>query len=247
MKILRIVLCTTAIVSLCLLNAEAKVFQRWGGIGSGTQTIAELGGKKIYESTVTINGGKGNLVVFGFDKPISEVCTKLGSVFKNNNLRSTANALTVVHIPTSEGMLKLVILEPQPEKNQTVVFALEQSKLDSEMSQKQPIRRVLDILPDYPGAKLVFSATIDQSRTTVEILNVPANIESVKARAVSYMNSAGWTHVVETESSKRQVTLQQFDMQMYYKGMHLCHVQTLSGTQPGESILVLLHKRIMRK
>jgi hypothetical protein len=243
--ILKIVFFFFILTSLFVVSVEAKVFRRWGGANDGIAAVGQLGGKKLYESSVTINGGKGNLAVFGFDKPASEVCALLGSAFKNNNLKAKGNSGAIVHIPTSDGILKLVILEPLVEKGQTVVFAIEQSNSDSEISQKQPTSRLLDILSDYPDARLVFSGKIDQSRTTVEILSVSGNPESVKVRASSYMHSAGWRNVVETENSQLKSRLPKFGGQMYYKNMDLCYVQTLPGTHPDESIIVLLHKRIM--
>lgn len=243
------------VLSAMTIVCDARVFLRWGSRAQSTMAIEASGGKMAYETSVVVNGGKGQLTVFSFDRAISEVIRQLSKIFNTDNFNYCRKTMGYALIDSGDTVLRLIVISLD-DYRQTLVFKIEQSASEFKASIKPPDRHLMKTIPGYPGSEPVFFAKDENTRMSMAISKTQSAPAGVCDFFESRLISSGWRpalvagsalHHNKTASGTGMEgisdALRGSGMAIYLKGMEICCVLVDSSEVTGENRITILHKQ----
>lgn len=211
---------------------DARVFHRWGSASNSDHALESAGGKSIYATTLSLNGGKGSLTVFSFDISIRQAISKISSLFKDVSMKFEGGTMAFGLAHTGKIYLRFLVLQLDAGSN-ALVFKMEQSEEEYEKSKKPPEKHLLEQAPEYPGSKPVFFARNDDTGLGIGVAETPADAGEIRRFYGARLAAAGW------EKAIRGIT----DTDIYLKEQSVCYVMVTPASSNNVNRITLLHKR----
>jgi hypothetical protein len=222
----------TAALLLCTsVAAPAKVFIRSNGAAGTTRALESKGGKRIYESTLQINGGKASLSVFSFDKAISQVNDDLKTAIGADIPPSGAMGMTT--IKKDGNVTRVIVLALDPHAT-TLVFKIDQTEEEYTASNKPSQQQIKDV-PSFPGSSQSFFAKDENTSTTLSISTANTVPTDVHTFYGATLTAAGWKQLPPTSVAAGMV--------IFAKGDSICCLMADRAPGSGECRITLLHKQ----
>ena len=181
-------------VVIFLISAACygKVFWGWDSLADSSRTLENLGGKIAYRTKINLNGAKGDLTVFHFNRSIPDIMKELGRIFNSGNFRFQGGTMATASIIYGDSLLRFVFTQAG-EENNTIVFKIQQDKNDIAESGKLPREQLMKPLPPFPGSTPVFFGEDENGRMSLAV----SETKSASAGVLTYYNTtlagSGWS------------------------------------------------------
>ena len=230
------VICRALLAGFALIAArpaEARVFLRWGTVARSTRAIEASGGRAAYTADVEVNGGRGTLTVFSFDRPLAEAVASLSAVFAQR-LQFGGGNMASGTIEKDGRCLHLTLIELE-RGGQTILFKLEQTAEEAGTSRRRGEVAPLAGMPSYPAGQILFTAADERGGFRMAISGASAGSAAVQDYFEQEFRTQGWTPAFAAGAAGA--------MRLYRKGPELCIVQTQAGSAPGEVRITVLQKK----
>jgi len=228
-----------ALLVCSVAGSSARVFLRWGAASQSTRALQGLGGKIAYEATVIINGGKGDLAVFNFDRAPSDLMTELRKTFGVKQFGFAQGNTAITTFGAGNRMVRLIALRLGG-ADRTLVFKIEQSRTEFRLSNARPSTHLLSRLPAYPGSEPEFFVKDENTASSLAISTGDGSPEDVREFYSTRLTAAGWTSALAPKG-RTPGLLENQSMAVYLKDRHICCVM-VSPDRAGTSRITLLHK-----
>ena len=243
----------------CAIVCYGRVFLRWGSSVRSAGAIEASGGRIAYETAVIVNGGKGHLTVYSFDKPVTRVVRELRRIFNTDRISYSGGSTTTTLIHSNDRVIRLIMV-PLEDYLQTIVFHLEQSARDFNLSSVSPSRHLMKNIPAFPGSKPVFFAKDEATHMSMALSNALSTPEGVYNFFESSLTASGWTPApsrVEEPARSWLPTMtpvrdgsnrhaghapRMGGLSFYLRGNEICCLFVHASDIPGESRTLLLYK-----
>jgi hypothetical protein len=218
---------------------HGRVFLHWNAASQSTRAMENAVGRIAYESSVTVNGGKGQLTVFSFEKSMTEVVRELSRLFNINNFNLSDGTMAMASIEADDRVSKLLALNLGKE-GQTLVLKFEQSARDAKVSMESPMQHLMKAVPGYPGSRSVFYAKDDNTEMSMEMSSAQENESTIRDFYDSSLKGSGWEPAlpVRTENA---------GLAVFRKGQEICCVFVDAADSSGNSTITVLHKLLQIK
>lgn len=237
-------------VILCMLLSpalpcHARVYKASTAAEHAVEILQSAGGTLAYETSITLNQGRGRVSVVAFENDIQKVVFRLSGLFQGATVRYGGGSMALLTLTTENRVLRMVVLQP-PGQSATIVFSVNQSAAEHAKSKTPPEGIPVDGVPLFPGASLTFLASQDNSRATVAVATAAAGSGDVRRFYRSHMAREGWIRVGTATSSASEVAvegfLQRVSMAVFLKPRRVCCVFARSGSSAGSTSITVLHK-----
>ncbi len=213
-------------VLLLVPVAQAEFFMR---LGRGEPALAQLGGVALYGSDVRINGRRGRLSVYGFDRPPAQILPDLRKALALPELdtggaslmaasQQAGNDTTVLLLPGAEAKSSLVLLMAQAGKPGRAPPPTE-----------WPGRIA------YPDARLFFTAELELTRTRLAVATTPDSPAEAATRMEAILARGGWVRLPPAHSLP--------GLMIYSQGNRICAFSALASDAPGAPTKITLLQR----
>ncbi|MBA4387831.1 MAG: hypothetical protein C0404_07610 [Verrucomicrobia bacterium] len=227
----RVLIIACIVVFGMALVASAKVFFRSDVSARMARSLESRGGSRIYQSTVRINGGKANLIIFNFEKSISRLMDDLKPVFGKD--LSFGNGMGMATVKDGGNVTRLVAIKLDS-VSKTILFQIDQTEEEFAASSKPAPQAVRDV-PSFPGSTQGFFASDDSTSTSLSLSTTSAGTAEIMAFYDSSLKASGWKVLPPTGTSAGFV--------IYGKGDAICCVMANLADAGAESRITLLHKQ----
>jgi hypothetical protein len=221
-----------ALVLACAIVCQGRVFMRWNAASQGAQAMEKLGGKLTYDAAMTVNGGRGRLMVFSFDGALAETTRRLSGAFGIDKFNGDSETMAIGSATSGDNVIKLIALSPGSE-TQTLVFMFEQSSADAKASGDVPQRHYMEVVSPYPGSDPVFYAKDDNTGMSLEISTTAAGAGDARAFFDSSLAGAGWKPAMPEQNSGFAV---------FQRGSEVSCVLIAADETTGRNRITVLHK-----
>jgi hypothetical protein len=195
------------------------------------------GGSLAYETSIIINGCKGDLSVIGFNKSTTQLVKELGRIFNTKNVIYSGGSMAFITAKAEGYILRLVVIRPG-NNTQTLVFKIQQSEADYQASSKPAVQHVIRDIPSFPGSEPVFNAVDEKSNAGLDISQTSADASSIRNFFISQLTSSGWSPALPGYSTQGGPS-----MLVFNKGRGICCVMVDSSEAGGKNRITLLHKQ----
>ena len=229
-----------AAMLLCtaLLVCHGRVYEYSGTIFDSTKALLVSGGSLAYEASISVNNGKGDLTVIGFNKPIRQLVRELGQLFKTTDIVYSGGSMGHVTAKSNGMVVKMTVLK-LGNNVQTLVFKIQQSEADYLAGLQKPVSHMLKDIPAFPGSDPVFYARDDKSNAGLAVSETSSDATSVHNFFTLQLSSSGWTSALPSQSgSNRHLSLL-----VYNKNREICCVFVDTSLANGKNLITLLHKQ----
>jgi len=209
------------------------------------KTMESLGGAVAYEAAVVVNGGSGQLTVFGFDQSLREVVRGLSKAFAIPGFTYSGGSMGYGSVTADGKALGFVAIRIE-EQRKTVVFQIEQSEEDRRQSSVPPAASMLRAVPSYPESTPVFFASDGNSGMSLEVSRVRADEEAVRRFFAGALPGAGWTYAFGPTPDANDPALAAAggpSLKVYLKKHQVCCVLVDASDVADETRITVLHKR----
>ena len=227
-----IVILVTALVS------HGRVFFRWGAAAQSLHTLEALGGTLAYQAAVNINGGKGQLTVFAFQKSIADVVRELTSAFAITGYHYSGGTMGYGSV-SANGQTRTLIALQLGEPPRTIVFHTEQSDEDSRRSALPPSGPMLNDIVRFLDSTPVFFASDENAGMSVAISRTQTGEAEVRQALDMDLSGNGWQSAFPSAGG----ILAAPRLRVYLKQQQICCVLVDASEKQGESRITILHKQ----
>jgi len=215
-----------AACGLLALPLFAEVFWR---IPKRSDTVLEqMGGTRVYETAVRLNGAPGTLTAYAFEAAPAQTAPDLA---RRLGLPVTTPAGGSLLLHAEKGRLVLLLVLPAASGNDaTLILAFSQTLRDAARVRQEP--------PEWPedmpalNATPVFSAICEKTRSTFVTAETAASPESAVEEAAQALAGAGWTEAVPSGST----------FKLFAEGRRQCVLFASSSPQTGSTTISLLQR-----
>ena len=197
-------------VAVPAMLAPGKIF--WS-FGSG-RPEGNWPGKVVYRAPLQINGGSADLTVLSC--PASS--------------EQSRQAATVTSLVLPDKVLRRLTV-PAEDQGKVLLFEIEQSKREFDTSAADRTPRRLDMVPAYPGSRSVWFMRNEDTRTALETLDAPGEIDVVRTFYASSLRMEGWLNPLGKH----------MDVGIYVRGRDVCCVIVKPFAGHG-CLVTVLHK-----
>lgn len=243
---------TCAICGLAILAADrpglGRVFRtsRTAGIGPAVfETTA--GWKRLHQTPMRINGGRGELEVFGCDEPLAAVMSKLKRAYGTEGSAADfkqTDTMGWALIHDGESVTRILVLDTLPTA-QSMLFVLNQSRAEYEKSLSAPAEHQLTELPVFPGSVAQSYIEAEATRTRLEVSVAAAPAAAVSAFFDSALAQSGWQPMPPgLPPGQPEAAAGAGQFAIYQKGPEICCILAQASAQSAESTITMLHKRL---
>jgi len=224
-----------AIALLCAaaMACHGRVFERSSTISDSTTALLTSGGTLAYETSISVNGGKGELAVVGFRKSIGQLVKEFGRIFNTKDIAYTGGSMGYVNATANGTVLRMTLLK-LGNNVQTLVFKIQQSEADFRAGLQKPNGHMLKDMPVFPGSDPVFYARDDKSNAGLSIAETSADPAAVRGYFASQLSSSGWTPALPGGPSL---------LVFNNKKNEICCVFVEPAQTNGKNLITLLHKQ----
>lgn len=216
---------------------QARVFWRWGSAADSDQALEATGGKAAYRADVNVNGGKGHLTVFAFDRMIGDVKRKLERAFDTTFTGGTAT-MAMTTIKDSGHVIRLVAVQ-LGNRFQTLVLKFDQTTAEHAKTGDRPRQHLMDEVPAYPASQPAFFAANEDTKMSLAVADAAGSPDQVQRYYEGHMENEGWERKTPpgVESGRARSS-----MQIYQRGARICCVHASQSPVTGRTRITLLHK-----
>ncbi|MBN1669998.1 MAG: hypothetical protein JXR37_03130 [Kiritimatiellae bacterium] len=231
--------------------ASARVFQRWGAQAARGVTADDFGWRSLYNTTLSLNGGEGELEVMGCDQDFETALAKIkegyraeGAVEFTSAGKTLAWAIVVWKgqvvriLVTALGRVYPFLPAWRDEGGQCVVFRLVQAPAEFRRSLRPPARHMIEAVPAYPGSTPAYFLQDRKTKMAVEIASCTSYPGAIAGFLDSALTKRGWTTPV-TAAVRSAAGLG-----VYVKGAEVCCVAVGQSAASGQTLITVLHKRL---
>jgi hypothetical protein len=219
------------------LSSEARVFYRWGAAAGSNRALQDQGGTLAYQSSVTINGGKGNLDVFSFERSIADTVTLIDATFKTR-LDFSGGSLASGSVSRDGRQIRLILIMLDS-RNRTMVFKLDQSEEDAEASRKPAQTDPLPGITPFPGATPALSVEDRDGGYHLTASTAAADPGAIQNFFAAQLAAAGWRDALPAASAGASSAA----LRIFQKGNELCLVHAQPSGPSRLTRITVLHKR----
>ncbi|OGV69013.1 MAG: hypothetical protein A2283_23105 [Lentisphaerae bacterium RIFOXYA12_FULL_48_11] len=227
-----ILICTATII------CHGRVYEYSGKIVDSTKALLSSGGSLAYETSVSINGSKGDLAVVGFNKPIGHLVRELGQLFKTKDIVYSGGSMGYVNIKSNGMIMKMTVLK-FGNNVQTLVFKIQQSEADYLEGLQKPRGHMLKDIPVFPGSDPVFYVRDDKSNAGLAVAETSADALSVRSFFASQLSSAGWSPAMPGQTAANMSS----SLLVYNRNREICCIFVDTSLSNGKNLITLLHKQ----
>jgi hypothetical protein len=220
------------LVLACAIVCHGRVFLRWNAASQAAQTIEKLGGKLAYEATMTVNGGRGRVMVFGFERAMDQATRDISAAFGMEKFRGESGTMAMGSVNSADNVIKLIAFSPGSELR-TLVFMFEQSSSDAKASGDVPQRHYMEVVGPYPGSDPVFYAKNDDTGMSMEISTTAGGAGEARAFFDSSLAGAGWSSPMPAQKG---------GLAVFTRGSEVCCVLVSADETGGRNRITVLHK-----
>lgn len=220
------------------LVSQGRVFFRWGAAAQSLHALEALGGTLVYEAPVSINGGKGQLTVFSFEKRIDDVAGELTRAFGMTGYHYAGGTMGYGSV-SANGQTRTLVAIQLGEPLRTIVFHTEQSDEESRRSASPPTGPLLTDIPEFPGSTPVFSARDENAGMGMAISRTQTGEAEVRQALDMALAGEGWKSAFPTAGG----TAPNSSLKVYLKQQQVCCVLVDASERQGETRITILHKR----
>jgi len=228
------ILCAGAIV------AHGRVFVRSNTVSDSTKALLSSGGSLAYETSITLNGGNGDLSIVGFNKRIAALATELGRVFNTKNIVFSGGSMGLITARANGQVVRLTLINISADSQKTLVFKLQQTESEFQASSKPPKEQMLKDIPAYPGSDPLFFAADNKANAGLAVSLAATDPASVNSFFASKLAASGWAPAIAGSTAPQATT---GGMKVYVKDREICCVLVDPLHAEGKSRITVLHKR----
>ena len=232
---------TAVTIFLVTAACYGKVFWRWDSRTDSSGALEDIGGKIAYSSKINLNGVKGDLAVFYFKRPISDVIAELRRIFNSGKFSFKGGTMQTASIVSGDSLLRFVFVQGGDE-NSAVVFKIQQDKNEYAESGKLSNRSVMKSLPSFPGSTPVFFGEDENSKMSMAVSETTADSSGVFDYYNTALTGSGWTPFNTGSRNNRKA-----DINVFIRGPEIaCVFVEASGEKNVSRITLLYKKQIVR-
>ncbi len=218
---------------VCL--AGARVFTSVKSADSPFKTMLDFGGISVYSTAANINNSNANLQIFSFAASFAETIVSLNNVFgvKFAGGGSFANGIT----RGDQYVTRFIVINLGNPDN-TLVFAIRQSKDEYRKSKLPMTENLLTKVPSYPGSKTVSFLANDDTSFSMETSEVYASPTAVQSYYVNTLDALGWTAGIPLKNGQKLP-----NYMTWIKSKKFCSVY--ANTNPnGKTTVSIIYKEL---
>jgi hypothetical protein len=220
------------LVLVCAIVCHGRVFLRWNAASQAAQTMEKLGGKLGYEATMTVNGGRGRVMVFGFERAMAQTTRDISAAFGMEKFGGESGTMAMGSVTSGDNVTKLIAFSPGSELR-TLVFMFEQSSADAKVSGAVPQHHFMEVVTPYPGSDPVFYAKNDETGLSMEISTTAGGAAEACAFFGSSLAGAGWSSPMPGQNG---------GLAVFTRGSEVCCVLVSADETGGRNRITVLHK-----
>ena len=233
----------TALIAALLLGtgmmiSQARVSLRWGSASDSTRALEGAGGSLAYESTITLNGGKGDLTIVGFEKKIGSVISSLSTLFNIHESVAPGSTMAFLTAHADGYVLRLIVIQ-LGHGEQTLVFTIRQTEADYLASTRPPEIHMLKDMPAFPGSDPLFYAVDDKSQAGVELSTTSSDTDAVHTFFAAQLAASGWVSSIPAPATAGT----QPAMKVYMRDAEVCCVMVDPSESSAKNRITILHKK----
>ena len=223
---------------LAIPSAEARVFLRTGGAGSGIVDPGAFGWDTAYQTSMSINGGRAELATWSAPEALSTAVKRLREACQRRNVAALffASGDLAWGLASGDGRVVRFLLTASGGGRQSLVFAVDQSADDYRLSAQRPTSHLLREVPPFPQSTPDLYVADDGTATAVEISRSPVEPQQIRAHYESALPAAGWALAPPQRVGSASAAV-------YVKDNQLCVLLIKSTGFDGGSVITLMHKR----
>jgi len=232
------------LIAIVPLQAEAKIFLRWGTRARVGRTMETLGGKQVYEAEISLNEGRGDLRIYAFDRSALEVGRDLEKAFETSGLTGRRASMAFATVRLRGVVLRIVVLD-LADGDQTLVFAIEQSASEFKRSASPPENGSVGGIPPYPGSRALFKADDENTGMAFVVSEVQASAENVREFYLSRLVADGWDEAVSPVTKNTPAGIRPGSspsLGLYLKPGKVCCVLAEENGFPKVTRITIVHK-----
>lgn len=179
-------------------TSTGRVFERWRSRGTISETMTRLGATELISGNITINDGNGNISVFGIGKPLTSAWP---AIIRDNDterphIPSGTMAFAKIH---GDNIINSLLGLALPDNKNSIIFVLQQTPRQSELSRNNDGKHRLNNLPFYANSKPFFFAGHDENRFKIEISRSTDAPEVIRMNMDSSLRGRGWLRISPAE------------------------------------------------
>lgn len=223
-----------ALAALC----QARIF--WSQrIGPETAFDAFPGWSRTYEAEVRVNGADGVIETWSCDENFEAVCARLNAIAGGAKSDGVPGRTILIRtLFTDTGVSRIIALDfgrDQP----CAVIALRQNRKDYESMIAGPGKQTVTDLPPHPRGRVRLTVENFDTRTGLDLLEIPEAPSEVLGWAHEALSGSGWSR---PDSPGGMFGTSRF--RLYSRGDALLFIQVSGGAREPNSTLAVLRKKL---
>ncbi len=230
----------TALLAVALfapLAAPALIFERWGARGHDPIRNLMVGEQPAYSAPMQLNNGAGAMEVFMCEGSPSRILERLYTAYQalGGQVFCVSGAKLGWGVVLLDGKIIRLLVAHTGQRNTSTVFRIEQSEADFARSLQAPARPLPADVPAFPGSRWTQAIRNDAARSTVATATVGADANTVLRYYADVLPRAGWLPGLGPRDQASG---------LYMRGSELLLVNANSTGVRGQTVVILLHKKI---
>jgi hypothetical protein len=229
-----------ALLSLTLLApvaAPALVFERWGVRGHDPVRALMVGEQPAYTAPMKLNSGAGDMEVFMCEGSPAKILERLVGGYQalGAQVFCVSGPKLGWGLVLHDGKIIRLLVANTGQRNTSTVFRLEQSEAEFSRSQQVPARPLPGDVPVFPGSRWTQAIRNEAARSTVATATVGADANTVLRYYADVLPRAGWLPGLGPRDQASG---------LYMRGTELLLVNANSTGVRGQTVVILLHKKL---
>lgn len=213
-------------------RSEAKVFTRWKSASKSNKAIESIGGKHAYSADMNINGAPADLVVYGFDDTVENLCARFKHLFPSAHILTAGGGLAVFNAEYNKNILRMVLIQTGA-PGTAVAVKLEQDKDSFLKSLSPPERNLLPAgIAELPGSSRIFFAANNETGMSIGTYRASTDPLAIHAYYEARLSGDGWEPLLTNKTS----------MRVFLKNEQFCCVMVAADNYLNESTITIIHK-----
>ena len=224
-------------VALTAVVCQARVFLRQHAVARSVEAVQTIGGKVVYQASVSINGCPGRMTVFALDMSPADASRRIAAAFGASAFAAggiNAGAFDVIH---EERRLRFILLSFEP--GSTLAVMVEQAATEAARADAQPVERPSPPWR-YPQSRPIFSCRNDDTGCSLYVWTAQAAPSEVREHAARALLSSGWSPALSGANGSTVPA----GLLVLVKKQAVCCVSAEPAARPGETRITLLHRNV---
>jgi hypothetical protein len=222
-----------ATLAVAAFVVQARVFQ---GVGGGSLFRPDGAGRRVYATTLQLNGGEAAVAVTAVEGGVPAVGRVLAaSAPPGAVVRFTAGEGTGVGRVEAQGRAVAVLALMPGGAERALAVSVEQTLAERERSCRPAQAVGTTGIPPLPESELTCTMRNDDTRTALESRRTAVAPPAAAAYYDATLRGGGWTRLVPAGSPGR-------GLMVYMKDADVCCVQIGDADPRGECLVTIVRK-----